>query len=78
MLRRQDSAARSSYLCCCCYDGEMRLCRWRRRRLADLGAVSSLEDWRSERWNEEEAGRALSWSPWLSVEQNPSLIKGEC
>lgn len=57
----------------------MRLCRWRRRRLADLRAVSSLEDWRSEGWNEEEeVGRALSWSPWLSVEQNPSLIKEEC
>lgn len=41
---------KSSYLCCCCYDEEMRLCRWRRRRLADLRAVSSLEDWRSERW----------------------------
>lgn len=38
-----------TYLCCC-YDGEMRLCRWRRRILADLGAVSSSEDWRSEGW----------------------------
>lgn len=65
---------------CCCYGGEIRLCRWRRRRLAYLGAVSSSEDWRSEveGRNEEEAAWALSWSPWLSVEQNPSLIKGEC
>lgn len=23
-------------------------------------------------------GGGESWSPWLSVEQNPSLIKGEC
>lgn len=23
-------------------------------------------------------GGGLPWSPWLSVEQNPSLIKGEC
>lgn len=30
-----------------------------------------------EERNEEEAGRAFLWSPWLSVEQNPSLIKGE-
>lgn len=26
----------------------------------------------------EAAGRALPWSPWLSAEHNPSLIKGEC
>lgn len=51
--RDSTSKEKSSYLCCCCYDGEMRLCRWRRRRLADLGAVSSFEDWRSEGWRGE-------------------------
>lgn len=59
----------------------MRLCRWRRRRLADLSScqlLGGLEIWGVEGRNEAEAGRALSWSPWLSVEQNPSLIKGEC
>lgn len=48
----RDSAGKQepSYLCCCCYDGEMRLRRWKRCRLADLRAVSSLEDLRSEGW----------------------------
>lgn len=53
----------------------MRLSRWRRCRLADLRAVSSLENWRSE--EEARFGEGGSWSPWLSVEQNPSLIKEE-
>lgn len=40
--------------------------------------LRGLEIWEVEESNEEEVRTALSWSPWLSVEQNPSLIKEEC
>lgn len=40
--------------------------------------LRGLEIWEVEESNEEEAWTALSWSPWLSVEQSPSLIKEEC
>lgn len=40
--------------------------------------LGGLEIWEVEGRNGEEGGRAFPWSPWLSAEQNPSLIKGEC
>lgn len=40
--------------------------------------LGGLEIWEVEGRNGEERGRAFPWSPWLSAEQNPSLIKGEC
>lgn len=55
--RDSSGKQKSSYLCCCYYDEEMRLCRWRRCRLADLRAVNSLEDWRSEGWKGGKRGR---------------------